>query len=374
MEVLHPVFTMVFLGLIGFSFMEVYGREIRNFKAVWIIVVAMVIFVGLRNFVGADYPVYRQMYAYFGLNTNFSEIFDKALFRESNLEIEWLYLFFNNLFFSIGLPFYIFTLFVAIFAIFPKFYTIEKNVAYPALSMLLYMIPTYFAADGGQMRQGLGMMVCIFSFKFIKERNSPMFLLMIYIALGFHKSTIIFLPAYWLVLIPMNSSRIIAVVAISAILAPFQIYNNLGFLDSIAPAEVYSGYAGYVTIDNAEGRGIGLLDLVVMLYVFYLVFFNKITCAKIPYYEYMRNLGVIGICLYFILRGSPIFSTRLSGIYLFFIYLALPNIIASIEKVSLKKYLHFILVCFMIFYYFVFAHYQARGGRFTPDTYQNYLW
>ncbi|QOW11336.1 EpsG family protein [Kaistella flava (ex Peng et al. 2021)] len=374
MEVLHPLFTIVFLGLIGFSFLEVYGKEIRNFKAVWIIIIVMIILSGLRNWVGADYQVYFQMYSYYGLDATFSEIFDKALFRKSNLEIEWLYLFFNNLFFSLGFPFYVFTLFVAIFAIVPKFYTIEKNVAYPAFSVLLYLIPTYFVADAGQIRQGLGMAVCIFAFKFIKERNLPMFLLMIYIALGFHKSTIIFLPAYWLVLIPMSSSRILTFVAISAILAPFQIYNSLGFLDSIAPQEVYAGYSGYVSIENAEGRGIGLLDLIIMLYVFYLVFFNKVTCAKIPYYEYMRNLGVIGICLYFILRGSPIFSTRLSGIYLFFIYMALPNIVASIEKVSLKRYLHFVLVCFMIFYYFVFSHYQAKAGRFTPDTYQNYLW
>ena len=373
MEILHPAFTLVFITLIIFSFMEVYGQEIRNFKAVWLIVLSMVLLSGLRKSAGADYPVYEQMYGYFGINATFSDLFDKALFRESTLEIEWLYILFNNLFFLAGLPFYIFTLFVAVVAIFSKFYVIEKNVAYPALSVLLYMIPTYMVADAGHIRQGLGMAFCLISFRYIKQRNLPMFLLLIYIALGFHKSSIVFLPAYWLATVRMNPGRIITVVALSALLAPFQIYNGLTFLESIAPQEVYSGFSGYVTIENQEGRGLGLLDFIVILYVVYLVFFDKVTCAKIPYYEYMRNLGLTGICLYFIFRGSPIFSTRLSGVYLFFMLMALPNIVASVDRVNLKRYLHFVLVCFMIFYYFIFAHFQDGPARFTP-VYQNYLW
>lgn len=374
MEILHPLFTIVFIVLIGFSFKEVYGDEIKNYKAVWFVVIAMILLSGLRKNVGADYPVYKELYSYFGLFINFSEVFDKALFRENTIEIEWLYVFFNKVFFDLGLPFYMLTLFVAIFSISLKFWRMEKEVAYPAFALMIYMIPSYFIADSGQIRQGLGMAVCAFSYRYIKSRNLPMFLLFIYIALGFHKSSIVFLPAYWLATVRMNSTRILILISVCVLLAPFQIYNNLGFLSSIAPQEIYSGYTGYIQMEGVDEGRVGLLDLIMILYVFFLVSFDKITCEKIPYYEYIRNLGVFGICLYFVMRGSPIFSTRLPGIYLFFMTLVVPNIIASIEKISLKRYLHFVLVCFVVFYYFVFAQYQARGTRFLPDSYNNYLW
>lgn len=374
MSFLHPLFTLIFSTLIIFSFLEVYGAEIKNYKAVWIIVAVMIVVVGFRKSVGADYPVYERMYSYYGIGTDYGELFQKALLRQSTIEIEWLYVLFNNIYFNLGFPFFIFTFAVAICSLTPKFYVLEKNVAYPAFALLLYFIPSYFIADSGHIRQALGMAVCALSFQFIKSRNLPMFLLMIFIALGFHKSSMVFLPAYWIAVIPMNSKKILIAVAVCAALAPFQLYNSLGFLNNIAPVEVYAGYEGYVSIENEAGRGVGFLDLISILYVYYIVVYDKATCAKIPYYEYMRNLGVFGICLYFIMRGSPIFSTRLPGNYLFYMVLILPNIIASITDINMKKYLHFVLVCFMVFYYFVFSHYQARAGRFVPESYQNYLW
>lgn len=374
MVFLHPVFTITILILIIYSFIEVYGTEIKNYKSVWIFVALLILFAGFRKSVGADYPIYLQMYSYFPLSTDFGEIFQKALFQENNIDIEWLYVLFNNLFFFSGAPFYIFTFFVAIVAFVPKFYTIEKNVAYPALALLLYLIPGYFINDSGQIRQGLAMGLALFSFKYIKERNLPMFLVLMYFALGFHKSTIIFIPAYWLATIPLTKNRIIALILVCIALSPFNIYNNFGFLDAIAPEEVYQGYAGYVDIQAEEGGGVKFFDLISLLYIFFIISFNDETCKKIPYYEYMRNMGITGVCLYFIFRGSPIFSTRLVGVYMFFAVMILPNCLAVMQNITYKKFLHFVIVVFVIFYYFVFGSYQARGGNFTPDSYQNYLW
>lgn len=374
MQFLHPVFTITILILIGYSFLEVYGREIKNYKSVWFVVILLIIFAGFRKGVGADYPIYQSMYSYFPLHTDFGEIFSKALFQKNSLEIEWFYLFFNNLFFLLGLPFFIFTTFVAIVALVPKFYTIGKNVAYPATGLLLYIIPAYFVADCGQIRQGLAMALAIFSFKYIKERNLLMFMIVMYFALGFHKSAVIFIPAYWLATVPLTKTKMIALVLFCMALSPFEIYNNLGFLNAIAPQEVYQGYADYVNVEGGETGIIKFFDLISLLYVFFILTLNKETCEKIPYYEYMRNLGLCGVCLFFVMRGSPIFSTRLPGIYMFFAVMILPNNLASIEDIRYKKFLHLILVFFVVFYYFVFGSYQARNGRFTPDTYQNYLW
>lgn len=374
MQFLHPVFTITILILIGYSFLEVYGNEIKNYKSVWFIVLVLIVLSGFRKNVGADYPIYQTMYSFLPLSTNFSEIFQKALFIETPLEIEWLYTFLNNSFFLLGLPFFIFTAFIAIISITPKFYVMEKNSAYPATSLMLYLIPAYFIADSGQIRQGVSMAIAIFSFKYIKERNLPMFLLLLYVAFGLHKSIVIFLPAYWAVRFPLNKFLMVLLIVICIALSPFEIYNYFDFLNTISPQEVYKGYTDYVSIDAGPGGGIKFFDLISLLYAFFIISLDKESCATIPYYEYMRNLGLAGVCLYFIFRGSPIFSTRLVGIYMFFNALVLANNLASIEDVKYKKFLHIVLVLFVIFYYFVFGYYQAVAGHFTPETYQNYLW
>jgi len=74
------------------------------------------------------------------------------------------------------------------------------------------------------------------------------------------------------------------------------------------------------------------------------------------------------------MRDNPVFSTRLVGSFQGFIPLVIPNIIAAIDNVNIKKGLHLYFVSFVIFYYFVFASFQGEKGSFTPDKYQNYIW
>ncbi len=139
---------------------------------------ALIIFaVGFRSDVGADYPVYRTLFAGFALYTDYGQVFDKALFRSSTEEIEWIFVLINKLVFDFGMPFYVVTLIMAIITVTLKFTTIYRNVAFPALALLFYFMPIMFFEDSGQMRQGLGIAVCVFSFKYIKERNLIMFLL-----------------------------------------------------------------------------------------------------------------------------------------------------------------------------------------------------
>ena len=83
---------------------------------------------------------------------------------------------------------------------------------------------------------------------------------------------------------------------------------------------------------------------------------------------------VFGVCLYFIMRDNPVFATRLVGPYIGFSALVIPNIIASIEENARKKMLHSFFIVFTVFYYFVFVSFQGRKGKFTPDTYRNYIW
>lgn len=373
MAFLHPAFTFVTLALIIFSFLEVYNN--RKYKGVWFVVAFMVILIGFRHWVGADFGPYRQMFFHFGKATPYWIVYSKAFFSDAYLEVEWLYVLLGKFIHDLQLPFFMMTFAMAMVSLPIKYLTFENSVVYPSLTLLLYMFPSYFTGDGGQMRQGAAMGITIFSFIFIKKRQLLWFIFTIYIAYGFHKSAVIFLPAYWLVLIPVNSKLITLAIITSIILSPFKIYLYISLLEGIAPAEVYEGYSAYESVE-VEGTGslIRFTDLICIMYAYFLITYNKDACEKIEYYEYIRNIGLIGICMYFIFRGSAIFSGRLAAYYIVFMTMALPNIIASIKNTKTRNFAHLFVVGFAIFYYFVYAIMQAPRAKYNWDGYENILW
>ena len=355
---LHPVFTILILVLIAYSFLEVY--ENKKYKSIWIVIVVMIIMIGFRKYIGADYPIYLKAYHYIGENISFSTIINGS--RSEFLDMERLYVLVGKIIHGAGLHFYIFTLVVAIISITLKYITFERNVVYPSLSLLLYIFPSYFTTDGGHMRQAIATGIVFFSFHYIKERKLLSFLFMIYLAMGFHNSAFLFVVTYWLVLVPLNSIRILLLVLMSMALSPLEIYKYISLLDWLIPSEVHSGKSS-----------VKLTDLICVMYTYFLVTYNKEACERIPYYEYMRNIGVLGICLYFVFRGSAIFSSRLIVYYFVYMVMVIPNIIAAVQKDALKKSLHFFMVCFVIFYYFVYAKMQAPKAGYNY-IYDNYLW
>ena len=374
MAFLHPIFTVLFVFLIFYSFVEVNRTDdSKTPKFIfWTVGVYMIVAIGYRRYVGADYPVYDDMYTQYFPTVDYSQLIDKMFFRQSRIDIEWMYGMLNKWVYSTGWPFKEFTLVCAIITISGKLLVFYKDSKYPVFAILIFLIPGYFIADSGHMRQALGMTMCILSFRFIKERKIWWYLLCLYVAYGFHKSTIIFLPAYWLAVIPMNSSRIFYAVMVCVILSPFQVYNLFSsFLDTLNVQDVSNGYNGYI---NYEAAGSSFMDGQIILFSFLLITYDKIACERIYYYEYMRNILVVGICLYFIMRSNPVFSTRLVGSYLGFASLVITNVVAAMDNKNTKRSYHLFFVVFMIFYYFVFVKYQGNAGRFTPDKYQNFLW
>ena len=375
MVILHPIFIVIFLFLAFASYYEIYRAEKKQSIFVWIAALLIIIAVGFRMDVGADYPVYRTLFSGFALYTSYGDVFDKALFRENTEEIEWIFVLLNKVIFDVGLPFYVVTLIMAVITVSLKFTTIYKNVAYPALAIFFYFMPIMFFEDSGQMRQGLGIAVCVASFKFIKERNLLMFLLCMYIALGFHKTSIVFLPAYWLVLIPMNSSRIFWVLIISLLLSPFEVYRTAGgFFETIAPEDVGGAYTGYLD-DHYYGTEVetGLNDIVKFFYIIILIRYDKEACREVLWYEYMRNLAVFGLCLFYLMRSNEIFAVRLPGAYMFFMTMfCMPSIVFAVkDQVKQVLYMGFMTYFTMMFFYF--GKGNGDKGRFTAGKYYNVL-
>lgn len=376
MPVLHPIFIAIFLILATASYIEIFKTKKKQSIFLWVAGILIVVAVGFRTDVGADYPVYRTLFSGFALYRSYGDVLDKALFRPNAEEIEWLFVFLNKMIFDVGLPFYFVTLVMAIIAVSLKFTSIYENVEFPALAALFYFMPVMFFEDSGQMRQGLGIAVSVFSFKYIKERNLWMFLLCMYIALGFHKTSIVFIPAYWLAKIPLNKTRIFWILIISLLISPLELYKFGGSLfENVTPQDVGGAYTGYLN-DRYYGSEVdtGLNDIVKLFWIIILIRYDNEGCEKVWYYEYMRNLAVFGLAMFYFFRTNEIFAVRLPGAYLFFLTMfCLPNLLYAVRD-SLKSMLYLGFMTYLTMMFFYFGQGTADRGRFTAGKYQNVLW
>lgn len=373
--ILHPVFNIVMLLILLMGMYEVLVIKRKKKWYMYTIALLLIIFGGFRYRVGADANTYISLFQNFPIFTTYSEVFQKALFFKTDEEIEWIYVLLNKLIHDAGLQFYFVTIIMMILALSLKITTIYKNVGYPAVALFFYYMPQYFFEDCGQMRQGVGIAICVYSYRYIKERNLKMFLLMMYLGLGFHKTTIVFIPAYWLVRIPMNGERIFLAIVVSMILSPFKIYGIFGgLLNVIAPDELSAGFNTYNTDTTYGGAlGFGLNDISKILFIILLIAFDKKGREKVLYYEYMRNLAVTGLCLYYILRGNSIFAVRLTGVYLFFLTVfTLPSILYAMKS-QLKPIFLGIYTAYITLLFFNFARLQG-DTRFNVLLYKNILW
>jgi hypothetical protein len=376
MPVLHPIFILIFLFLAFASYWEVFKLEKKQSIFVWVAGILIVVAVGFRVNVGADYPVYKMLFSGFAIYTNYGDVFDKALFRPNTEEIEWIFVLINKIVFDFGFPFYIVTFIMALITVSLKFTTIYKNVAFPSLALLFYFMPIMFFEDSGQMRQGLAIAVCVASFKFIKDRNLFMFLLCMYIALGFHKTAIAFLPAYWLVKIPLNSKRIFWILVIAVLSSPLELYKlGGGFFSSISPEDVSGAYTGYLN-DRYYGTQVetGLNDIVKIFFIIILIRFDKKGCEQVWWYEYMRNLAVFGLALFYFFRSNEIFAVRLPGAYMFFVTMFCLSSLVYAVKDRTRQVLYLGFMTYFIAMFFYFGSGNGHRGSFTSDRYNNALW
>lgn len=377
MDILHPIYIFIFIVLlVTFLISDTLPQKQTN-SILWFCAVLMIIACGGRDWVGADYPVYREMYEVgFPLYTSYSDVLDKALFRPNAMDIEWAFVLLNKLVFDFGLTFYTMTFIMAGVSITLQLKTFLKYSAVPVLSFLFYYMATYFFTESGQMRQGMGTAICVFSIRYIIKRDIKGFLLCMYFALGMHKSTVVFIPAYWLVKLPLDGKKWIPIIILAMISAPFQIYTLFGgFISSIAPQDVSSAYTGY-SKDTYYGQEMksGLGDVINLTWMTFMLLYDKKAERKIPYYEYYRNLSFFGLCLYYVFRGNTIFATRLPGSYMSYTgFFAVPGVAVAVGTELFRIFRVGFITYFVAFSY-AFASMNARSGHFTLSTYKNILW
>jgi transmembrane protein EpsG len=363
--------------MLFFSVQEVFGNKVEK-KWLWFLGIYFIIIVGLRDNVGPDFGSYRGIYIYSDTK-EYINIFRKALHIEGSeyVEIEWLYALINKFLLNIfNAPFYIVTLVIAIFAIIFKIEYTEDNTFYPFTFTLFMFIPNFFIGESGQIRQNLGTFVIYFAIRYIKERKLILYLFWVFIATGIHNVCYLFLPMYWLVKLPLNRTTMLVLILGSILLSPFEVYRVFGdFLGSLtADSMLVEGFNGYVdeTAQRLNG-GFGIPEAMMAILTFFLFAFDKKMEEKYPYYEYHKVFAVFGICMYFIFRNNPVFSSRMAGAFIGFAYVIIPNAMYVVSSNG-KKLIYSFIISLVIFNFVVFASFRnIIAGRFTMDLYKNHI-
>ncbi|OCA78011.1 hypothetical protein BBH99_01630 [Chryseobacterium contaminans] len=375
MDILPLYFLVIFIILLFLSFQEYSGGYIHP-GILYTICFFQIILIGFRNEVGPDYGSYRGIFDYSYLN-DYSKIFlsNVPFSNTPKLGIEWIYVLMNRVVFDLGLPFYVVTLLVATISL-TLFYTfLIKNSDYPTLLILIGFIPGMLISTGGQMRQAIAGGIMFYSFIFIKERNLLKYFLCVFLAAGFHTSAWATLPLYWLVRIPLNRFLIFALVLGSMILSPFKIYEQLGvFLNAVAGGtSISDGVNGYMDEQYARiNGGFGIPEMLMVLYTCFILYFNDKLEEKSPYYEYYRNVTIIGICAFFILRENPILSSRLVGVFMGFVMLLIANSMSVVSKIE-RRFIFSGLLFIVFFNFIIFSIFNAKKANYSIDTYKNFV-
>jgi len=226
---------------------------------------------------------------------------------------------------------------------------ISRNSEDPTMSWIVFIClgSMTFAMNG--MRQALAMSICLLSYRYAKEKKLFRFLLIVMLAVLFHKSAMIFVLIYLLRNLRLNWKSMTFLGAIVAVLLVFA--NRFAFLyDSMTGED-------YATGESFEGGG-GVVILVYLIAIVGLLIFSK--RLREPQGFFPFALIVIGVSLYLARFLSTQIYERISYYFTYFLMLGFPLVFADMKNEIRKP----ARVCFMIACIALFV-YRIGTGAFS---------
>ncbi len=240
----------------------------------------------------------------------------------------------------------------------------------------LMSITVYYCTMIGMLgcnRQILAMMLTLFSLKFIFERKLLPFLMVMFLALLFHVSSLVFIPAYFLYGKQYTNKFIILalmfafVVGVTRVINHIPFVNYLSLLDSVTNGATQ--YGNYV--DNFDS-GVSLFGSLkrVLFVSLALCVRNKVNNV---YYDYFLALFAAGCFMYLLFNGSvlQIVAGRGAAYYNIYETIVIPFMIIHFPlDVRMKKIYWFCL--FLIYFYLMWRDMNSYIEIEGYDIYSPY--
>lgn len=226
---------------------------------------------------------------------------------------------------------------------------IRKHSADYTVSWIVFICLGSMTFSMNGMRQALAMSICLLAYDFAVRRKFFRFLLIVFIAVLFHKSAMFFVIVYFAKNMKLNVKSA-AVLIGSALVA-------IVFSDEMAV--VYDNLTGedYATGESFEGGG--LVAILIYLIAIALYFFLSKN-LKDPEKFYPLALCVIGLTFFLLRYASTQIFERISYYFAYFLMLVFANIFKETEhQIKFPIRLCFFVCCVLLFWY------RTTGGTFS---------
>lgn len=251
------IYFIMFAILLVIPFIDFLTADKRlKAKVFNFTLLAFLLFRALRWETGCDFPQFYQCF----LEGQWNNIFSYRRYGVTSEQLMEPGFVFLNVLIRTILPHYTFYLFIIEgFVLFSFAYLIRKYIPkYQLVSLTVCLL----YAEIFSVRQTIATAILCYSYVFIVKRQLRNYLLMIFLAYLFHKSSLIMLPLYWLCRLNFKAKRYIIIylclVALRIILAEYlQVLLNVAVL-----SKVTGGLTEYYNTSDGSFTEISFMTIV----------------------------------------------------------------------------------------------------------------
>jgi len=330
---------LIYIGLALLAFFEINRGSTLLRKVLFMPFLIFFALASLRWERGTDWS------AYIGLFENVDNIFYLLAFEPGFYYLNYFVAAINGS--------YTLVLVIQALIIYSLHYHIFRKYSIsPFVSLMIwfgfYMGSIFFV------RFNVALALTLFSFIFIEERKFWKFLICVVIAFLFHRSAILFIPAYFLYNKSFTRKQILLWMFLSFFLSIFfdiglkflgQI--NLGAISekALTYGEAGSEYAEEPTRSAFQIMLVGS-SYRIMLLLLIIVFFYDLYKENITF-RGLFNLYFAGMCIFVIITPVSVSVARMAQFYEYFQFLLIPFFIMSFKYRSNRN---LVLFCVFLFY------------------------
>lgn len=331
--------------ILFFGYIFLYKNKSEHNAKVYCGIVALqwILISGLRHIsVGDDTEAYGHAFERVK-STSWSQIFSNIwdyLFNGLDIKDPG-YLLFEKIFqifcdnYQIYLIF-IATIFTTIMAIW-----IYKNSADPCFSFILYSVLFYSFYSVTGHRQTIATALIVFwGYKYIKERKLIKFAILAFIAFLLHKSSIVFIPFYFIANIPITIPYII----IALIVIATVVFLGRPLYGAIAE---WMGFSEeQITYEGGGAETYAVVLILVSLVTLFCYYFYKDRTEKATH---IFNITLLTLMSSFLVIQNQGFM-RVQQYYSLFLMMSFPEVILSFDKKG-RKLVYFVTIMVLVLYF-----------------------
>ena len=309
--------------LVGWGLLLI-RHEIPRRRA-WFVSFATIQWIVLSGFrdvtVGADTAQYKALF----LQSQtlplgaFTDRFFEIVFTES--EDPGFYLF-QRLIQYVITDYQVYLVLIAMIFMIPLGYFIYKYSSEPLISFLLFSVLFYefFAVTGLRQTVATALVVLV-GYHFVRARKLGWFLLLVCIAMTIHKSSLIFVPFYFLANKQLTKAYLMTMFGV--VIGLFAFRNS--FFDLLVQV------SGYETYSAMEGAGAVNFSLMLLSVLFVALWRKDQILANNPSAIHFFNALLLAACLLPLTFLNPSMM-RLVQYFSLFLLLMIPEIVGTFER------------------------------------------